>query len=705
MALSFHANFTNSLKRNNDIFPLLQIGGSSTIYLSTRDVTVDSQAYDGRLLNAPGITSSIDLRNRTSRTNNITINIANAGYDATFGNRTNEEVIIYFATDGTTSSIGQCLKVFVGRVIGISKLNQSTISVNIEDFASWRSSPILKEKITALDGYDVPMVNKYRALHYGLYDENSSTESSADFCKNKKLRPIELVSNDIDHLYYDEGLTQDGGRPHLYVDGIDRFVPIEKSTPATTTKFGTNVVRVTNSEDTETQKDYFLHTVKVSPNTNGNHPGTMDVEVDASNAIDDDDSTEVTLTATGTSGNSPVGAFAVYSGTLTGTIKTVKAAIRAQSSADTQVFFAVLHENSSGSQSTILSETVTTANGWSLQFNNASSILESTKDITADYLNTASDAGQYEPGTNLNGLTIGVFLQNTTGTITLDLHQMNLSFTNYIEIDKSKNKSREQEYPQTLYIGTDADNLESGYTDIGISNFTPTEVHENILINFGPGSSHIDTSSETTVRGQYTDSVRCQINDVKMTVQDAILKLQKEAGFISFLRPSDGKIHYLIEDASSKSIDADLTTSMYRNIQFGTIPLNQIIWKITSNFDKHPVNGTFLTSSTTQNTTTKSTYNLGDNDGIINMNFDWVNEAEGALNLHLLYNEQRVTALCEILDPAKWTLEIGDMITFSDPPADFRFRGGNYTDYQFRITETTRTVNSLKIKAMEVHKA
>ena len=47
------------------------------------------------------------------------------------------------------------------------------------------------------------------------------------------------------------------------------------------------------------------------------------------------------------------------------------------------------------------------------------------------------------------------------------------------------------------------------------------------------------------------------------------------------------------------------------------------------------------------------------------------------------------------------------MITFSDPPADFRMRDSNaaYTDYQFRITETSRTVNSLKIKAMEVHKA
>ena len=77
------------------------------------------------------------------------------------------------------------------------------------------------------------------------------------------------------------------------------------------------------------------------------------------------------------------------------------------------------------------------------------------------------------------------------------------------------------------------------------------------------------------------------------------------------------------------------------------------------------------------------------------------------MNLLNLFKHQRVTAQCEILDPTAWHLEIGDMITFSDPPADFRLRDSNasYTDYQFRITETTRTVNSLKIKAMEVHKA
>lgn len=146
MALSPSSNFTNALKRNNDIFPLVQIGGSSTIYLSTRDVTVDSQAYDGRLLSTPSINSSIDLRNFTSRTSNITLRIANAGYADTFGNRTNQIVTIYFANNGTTASLSDCLQVFVGRVISVTKLTDKEISVNCEDFAAWRFNKILQDR-------------------------------------------------------------------------------------------------------------------------------------------------------------------------------------------------------------------------------------------------------------------------------------------------------------------------------------------------------------------------------------------------------------------------------------------------------------------------------------------------------------------------------------------------------------------------------
>ena len=186
MALTFETEFSSSLKRNNDVFPILSItGGSATIYLSTRDVTVDSQAYDGRLLNAPAITSSIDLRNRTSRTNNITLRIANNGYDATFGQRTNKVVTIYFVTDGTTDDLNNCLKVFTGRVVGISKLTDKEIAVNCEDYASWRYNKILTEQVASVTGYNMPGTKEFLPISYGAFTETLLQNLALDFAKVK----------------------------------------------------------------------------------------------------------------------------------------------------------------------------------------------------------------------------------------------------------------------------------------------------------------------------------------------------------------------------------------------------------------------------------------------------------------------------------------------------------------------------------------
>lgn len=699
MALSFHANFSNSLKRNNDIFPLVQIGGSSTIYLSTRDVTVDSQDYDGRLLATPSITSSIDLRNRTSRTSNITLRIANAGYDVTFGNRTNESVIIYFGTNGTTSAIGECLKVFTGRVIGVSKLTEREISINVEDYASWRFNPILQEKVTSESGYNMPGDKMFKSLSYGAYTANSSNESTSGACLSKQLRPVKFVAHDRDNLYYSEGLTDKGGRPHIYVDGIDKFVPIQQAGTGSTTKFNTNNVTVSNDDDPDTNKSYFRQTVRLFPNTDASAsdiPNTIDDTGLIANAIDNDNNTDVQVTAT-QGGDDPVGVFGEMSGTLNGTIKSVRAVIRARSDVPGGVEVWI----KAGDGTTILNEAITGGNDWSPVIGNLSgSYVDSKKDITTEWNNNAA-------GVNLNGIIYGYYQEVGAGSATLQIAEMYIEFTTYIPIDTQNGKARDQELPPVLYLGSDADTLESGYTSIGANNFTPTEVHYNILRNFGPGASYIDSTSESNVRSNFTDSVRCTIDDENMTVQDALYKLQKEAGFITYVRPTDGKVYYLIEDSTSKSIDKDLTQSMYRNASFGTIPLSQMLWKINYNYDKHPAKGTYLSGSFSQSTSIKTTYGFGDNDGVTTQNLDWVNQTEGPVNLINLYSHQRVTAECEILDPTAWNLEIGDMITFSDPPADFRMRdsGAAYTDYQFRITETSRTVNSLKIKAMEVYKA
>lgn len=722
--LTFESEFSNSLKRNNDVFPILSIAGSSTIYLSTRDVTVDSQAYDGRLLDAPGITSSINLRNHTSRTNNITLRIANNGYATTFGQRTNKVVTIYFATNGTLDDLDNCLKVFTGRVVSISKLTDKEIAVNCEDYAAWRYHKILNEQIERETGYNLPVQGKFKPISYGDYttDANSSTVASPALCTSKTVRPAHLITHDSDFIYYDEGLNNSGGRGEIYIPSIDRFIPIENATTATSAKFNTNVIRINNVSDTNNQNSFFQNTVRLSPVTHIANSAVsnlgLDVNVNAANAINDDDDDFITFATTGSASGSPAGTAAAMSGQLNGKIAKVVAVVIAAGSGFPEgvVSFSASHIYDNGGTDTlsnIVSSTMTTGNGWSgtnvwsTFVNDAKYVV--TKDITSDW-NTGSGQG-YEPGVKLNDIVVSVRITDQANARSLKLYSVYLDITTFVDVEKStttySEKSMGEQIPETIYVGADGTLLEGSYTEL--SDHGPTEVHENILTNFGPGASFIDTSTQDTVEGNYNAAglVRCTIDNPDMTVQDALNKLQKEAGFISYVRPSDGKVAYLIEDGSSKSVNAILTTAMYRNPVFGTIPLSQMIWKVNYNYNKHPATNTYLLSSYVEDTTTKSTYAFGDNDGVITLQQDWVNESEAAINLLKLFKYQRITAQCEILDPTKWALEIGDIITFSDPPADFRLRDAtaSYTDYQFRITETTRTVNSLKIKAMEVYKS
>ncbi len=727
MALSPSTNFSNSLKRNNDIFPILTIAGSSTLYLSTRDVTVESQAYDGRLMDAPSIISSIDLRSFSSRINNITLRIANGGYAPTFGVRNNQIVTIYFASNGTLSSLSDCLKVFTGRIMGVSKLTDKEISVNCEDLSTWRLNKILKEQIENETGYNLPRKGHFKQISYGDFIPNISTEANPNQCLSRDLRAAHLIANDSSFIYYDEGLNNSGGRGHIYIPSIDRFIPIENANTATSEKFNTNVIRINNVSDTANQKTFFKNTIRLSPvshisSSDVANPN-LDLNFNPSLAINDDDDDPITMSTTGSASGSPAGTLAAMSGQLNGSIAKVVAVIIAENVGDdipdgvVNLSVAHIYDNSgSDTLAGIASSDVRTSNGWS--GNNSWSAFAGNnkyivkKDITSDW-NSGSTQG-YQPGVNLTDIVMALRISDNNNIRSLKVYSLYLDITTYIELDQStttySQKSMTEQIPETIYIGEDGTLLESGYTEV--ADHGPTEVHENILVNFGPGDI-IDDTTQAAVEGNFNadGKVRCTIDNPNMTVQDALNKLQQEAGFISYIRPSDGKLYYLIEDGNDKSSDPgitlSLTTAMYRNPIFGTIPLSKMLWRVNYNYDKHPSTGEYRTSGVVQDTGTKSTYSFTDTSGVITIKNDWVNETEVAQNLVNVFKYQRMTAQCEILDPNAWKLEIGDIITFSDPPADFRLRDSTaaYTDYQFRITDTTRTVNSLKIKAMEVHKA
>tara|TARA_R110002020_G_scaffold44223_2_gene127760 strand:+ start:103 stop:2196 length:2094 start_codon:yes stop_codon:yes gene_type:complete len=697
MALSPHANFTNSLKRNNDIFPILTIAGSSTLYLSTRDVTVESQAYDGRLLNAPGVNSTLNFKSFSASTSSITLRIANAGYSASFGDRINKAVVIYYATNGTLASLATCLKIFTGVIKAVSKVTPNEISLLCEDNSGWRDNKILTSQVGTAPG---PGSKMFRSLSYGAYDVNVSSLAGPGTCRNKKLRPIKFIAHDKNSLYYDEGLNDTGGQPHMYVTDIDRFVPIEEAQTSSTTKYSTNTLIVDNDADPATNKKYFKMTVRMYPEEQSQNDdiNAANMTFNAiANTIDENTGTFIQCTASaGTSNLS--GVFGSMAGTLMGTIHTVKLVIRGQCSLANAAYAWL--DAADGTDILAHGErNITTANGWNAQL--------STSTVNEIKLDVTSKWGDHSSGVNLDGIQMGFYIQSTSSSAqTIDIYEMFLDITTFIEIPDSTTTflSRNQNLPSVLYAGTDCANLD-GLTNI--SGSSPVDVHANLVTNFG--NATIDSTTQSAIDGEYGDITRCTIDSGTMKVQDALLKLQREAGFISYVRPSDGTIHYLIEEAenrgSAPTVNSDLTVSDYRNASFNTLSTSDMLWKVFYKYDKHVALSTYLTAGHFEDTVTQSAYGFDANDNTMSVNNDWVNATKNAVNLLKLFKYPRVIGSCEILNPALFKLEIGDIVRFTDPPADFRFRGDDYTDYYFRIIDTQLTVNSLKIKAMEVYKS
>jgi hypothetical protein len=698
MALSPHANFTSSIKRNNDIFPIITIAGSSTLYISTRDVTVDSQAYDGRLLNAPSINSQLNFKNFSATTSSITLRIANAGYSSSFGDRINQAIVIYFATDGTTSALSQCLKVFTGRLKAVSKITDTEVSLLVEDNSAWRRNTILTSQVGDAPG---PGSKMFRSLSYGAYDVNVSSSTTPGTCHNKKLRPIKFIAHDKNNLYYDEGLNDTGGQPHMYVNDIDRFLPIEEAGTGSTTKYSTNTLTVDNDPNPSTNKNYFKMSVRMYPEEQSQDSdiGAANMIYNAiANTIDENTGTYIRCTASAGSSNLS-GVFGVMAGTLMGQIHTIKLVIRGQCSLANNAYAWL--DAADGTDILASGERqITTGNGWNAQLS-TSTVTEIKLDVTSKWSDHAS-------GINLDGVQMGFYIQSTSDSAqTIDIYEMFLDITTFIDIPNATSTFlRDQNLPSVLYAGTDVTNLD-GLTNI--SGSSPIDVHANLVTNFGNVTIDSTTRSAVESDASYANIVRCTIDDNNMRVQDALLKIQREAGFISYIRPSNGALFYLYENAeyrsSAPTVNADLTTSDYRNASFNTLSTSDMVWKVFYNYDKHVATGAYLTTGSTTDTTTQSAYNFNANDNVMTFTNDWVNNNTAALNTLKLYKYPRIIASVEILNPTWFKLEMGDIVRFTNPPADFRLRGNDYDDYYFRITSTQLTVNSLKIKAMEVYKA
>jgi hypothetical protein len=192
-----------------------RIFNNSFTPISFTDTTIDDRFSHGAILSQPSIRESIDLKNSTSKTSNISIELANFTYN---GKPFSEEIF-----GGTRKYINRICKVFIqlndnpylhnalqvysGRLVNFSH-NQDRITLEIVAHDPFK-------------GIEVPQVktdkNNYFPIAYGDYTANASQSNSQsvsltfgssagidEFRKRKTLYPIpvEQRRGDTRGLYF-----------------------------------------------------------------------------------------------------------------------------------------------------------------------------------------------------------------------------------------------------------------------------------------------------------------------------------------------------------------------------------------------------------------------------------------------------------------------------------------------------------------------
>lgn len=207
--------------------------------ISFSDTTIDDRFSHGAILSQPSIRESIDLKNSTSKTSNISLEIVNFDFNGTpfseeiFGGTRKyiNRVCKVFVQLNDNEYLHNCLQIYSGRLVNFGH-NQDTITLEIVAHDPF-------------EGIEVPQVktdkNNYFPIAYGDYTANASQSNSQsvsltfnssagidEFRKRKTLYPMPVEQRRGDTIFSLTGLRSilQNAYPHYYEKSIDSFLPI-----------------------------------------------------------------------------------------------------------------------------------------------------------------------------------------------------------------------------------------------------------------------------------------------------------------------------------------------------------------------------------------------------------------------------------------------------------------------------------------------
>ena len=674
MAISQGSWAPTSGMRENWLIQVDDSSGSNTKYFSFFDQTVNSVAYSGIVINNPSIRESIDIFNSRSSLSNISIELDNSGSIAetlVYGtnNYINRAVRVYSCLEsGSVANFNNIPLIYTGRLESITH-NEGSVTLNIVAQMPWDNIKLpnvySNEKVLA-------------PIAYGDYTGNDSevTGSGTD-----NWRPIPFTKADTSSAYFITGTIADGSldsKTSQYVPTRNGFVPFETQSAGTTT-IGS------------------VETITVGVNGKYKYYTTPTANTQSSTA------TGITETNVGNAYDNNTGTFATfgYNETIsTGQTRThVERFTIPQTEAGTEIVLTYRIANYSKAtdvesleiQPTLTAgiDTIAGTNHTANTGSDQTLYLVTTTDHTTVDLQITYETEEAE--------------DTSGGSAVVNFNVYELSVSN-IKNDQKLEKV------YTAQDGFPSNSSWSGNTNVltELHEFHRDICHRFLGLTATPaGWSDLDSAKAWAGRLWKNKSV---------PVKQILDQLAFEGGFC-YTYSASGVLKYIFVKDSYSSANHTLDKNDLGPLSISHTSISNLITDITVNYNPHPAKKEYRSQATDSDATIRTAYNIGSTENKATFNLDYNTGSpggdldcssddpnDGFMNYYgNLRAEPRVMIKAEVVNPAKFTMEIGDICTFSSMLPTKAFNK-SYSSRYFMITELARSSGKLSATFIDVTK-
>ena len=669
MALSKGSWSPSSGMKENWLVQVFKTDESAFQAYSFFDQTVNSVAYSGIILNNPSIRESISLFDSRSSISNLSITLSNHGPESDnllFGSNyyLNGDVKIFSnLQSGTISNFNNIPQIYFGRLESLTH-DESTITLNIVARRPW-------DNIVIPNSYSAQ--NILAPLVYGDYTGN---DSSFPGTGTDNWYPAPFTNSDSNGANYVTGTTaRTSLNPSRYLETYDGFVPYFGNPSNTRTVSGVEVVEIDQRA---------LYTVRLSPNANSQTSSGSDItESNMANIYDQDDTTFGTVAINavpfeaGSVNQTHVESFTIPQTGENSLINLEYQVTQLVQQGGMSNGAVQIQIQTSGGNSSTVTKTAVMGSKATLQFSVSSAV--TTINVSLQFTGSASAAGSLS-------MTVKLF-----------------------ELFAPENKSDDD--VKVVYV--EADGLTKSF-----SSGTATKMHEfhrDLLQRF-LGFTDIDTTSYNALDSDRSWTGRYWQLKQK-PIKQILDQMAFEGGFV-YTYSATGTIKYIhVKNSYSSQDHTNLDKNDVANVQISHTPINSLITDMTVNYDKHPAKDIYRSQATAANSTIRSNYNIATNEGKYIFNLDMLVTGQGAdidvsdddpndgfINYYgNLRINPRAIIRCDIVNPAFFDMELGDIVTIATMLPAKTFNKA-FSSRHFMITSLTRSSGKLNIQMLDVTK-